>query len=213
MKLGERPERHTHTDLTDNIWSLMEQCWDHYPWNRPKISSVLGILRDWFILFFSRWPSANCSIFIISRNGDKLLIPVLLPAPSNWFAQILGEILDLTDQLASVALFGSVGVGKTFVAHTVLDSDRAKAKFGENRHFMRCDNLTTSLECFMERLADAIHTDVTQLKSHLQSSPPLILLLNNVDFILGTLVPGAKEIYARIEQLSEPLYSSAPNVL
>ena len=52
----------------------------------------------------------------------------------------------------------------------------------------------------MERLADAIHTDVTQLKLHLQSSPPLILLLNNMDFILGTLVPGAEEIYARIEQ-------------
>ena len=142
VKLWERPERHTHTDLTDNIWSLMEQCWDHYPWNRPKISSVLGILRDWFVLFFSRWPSANCSIFIISRNGDKLLVPVLPPAPSNWFAQILGEILDLTDQLASIALFGSVGVRKTFVAHTVLDSDRAKAKFGENRHFMRCDDLS-----------------------------------------------------------------------
>ena len=114
VKLGERPERHTHTDLTDNIWSLMEQCWDHYPWNRPKISSVLGILRDWFVLFFSRWPSADCSIFIISRNRDELLVPVLPPAPSNWFAQILNKILDLTDQLASVALCQEHGIFRTF---------------------------------------------------------------------------------------------------
>ena len=35
--------------------------------------------------------------------------------------EIVTEILYLTDQLASVALFGPIGVGKSFVAHAVLD--------------------------------------------------------------------------------------------
>lgn len=82
----------------------------------------------------------------------------------------MDEILDLTDQAASVALFGAIGVGKTFVARSVLDHHRTKVSFGENRHLLRCDDLPNSLEGFLECLSEAIHTDPAQLQYHLQSS-------------------------------------------
>ena len=120
---------------------------------------------------------------------------------STWFSQITNEILDLTDQVASVALFGSIGVGKSFVARTVLDHGRTKAKFGDNCHIVHCDDLVNSLEGFIEHLSNAVHcSDTTQLESHLQSSPPLILLLDGVDSAIGSPNPEAKEIYARIEE-------------
>ena len=124
----------------------------------------------------------------------------------NWFPQeeIVNDVLDLTDQLASTALHGPIGVGKSFAALTLLHHNRTKAKFGRNRYFMRCDDLTNSLEGFLERLSDTIHvnlpTNMTQLRSHLESSPPLILLLDGVDFILDPLAPGAEEISAVIEE-------------
>ena len=116
----------------------------------------------------------------------------------------MNDILDLTDQVASTALFGSIGIGKTFVALTLLHHNRTKVKFGRNRHFMRCDDLTNSLESFLERLSDAIGisrtTDIGQLRSHLESSPPLILLLDGVDYILDPLATEAEDILATIEE-------------
>jgi len=116
----------------------------------------------------------------------------------------VNDVLDLTDQLASTALFGSVGVGKSSVALTLLHHNRTKIKFGRNRHFMRCDGLTNSLEGFLERLSDAIGisptTGVEHLRSHLESSPPLILLLDGVDSILDPLAPEAEDIFATIEE-------------
>ena len=69
---------------------------------------------------------------------------------------------------------------------------------------MRCDDLTNSLEGFLERLSGAIGTsrttDIGRLRSHLESSPPLILLLDGVDSILDLVGPGAEEIFATIEE-------------
>ncbi|KAF9792023.1 kinase-like domain-containing protein [Thelephora terrestris] len=181
LKRGERPERPTHMDLTTKLWALVERCWDNKSAYRPEISEVLGILHD-------------------CRNDDRGLVPALPPASSDWLSQITNEILDLTDQVASVALYGPIGVGKSFVARSVLDSDRTKAKFGDNRYFMCCDGLEDSMEGFIQRLSDTIHTDVAQLKSHLQSSLPLILLLDGVDYALDPLSPEAEEIGAMIEE-------------
>ena len=105
--------------------------------------------------------------------------------------EIVSDVLDLTDQVASTTLFGLVGVGKSFVARTLLDHERTQVKFGTNRHIMRCDDLTNSLDGFLERLSDVINADraasMTQLQSHLESSPPFILLLDGVDLILDPL--------------------------
>ena len=119
--------------------------------------------------------------------------------------QIVNEVLDLTDQVTSTALFGPVGVGKSFVARTLLHHERTQAKFGTNRHLMRCDDLTSSLDGFLKCLSNVINADraasMTQLQSHLESSPPFILLLDGVDLILDPLAPEAEEISATIEEL------------
>ena len=116
----------------------------------------------------------------------------------------MNEVLDFTDQVASTALFGPVGIGKSSVALTLLHHNRTGIKFGRSRYLMHCDDLTNSLEDFLERLSDTIHvnrtTDIAQLRLHLESSPPLILLLDGVDLILDLLSPGAKEILATIEE-------------
>ena len=133
-------------------------------------------------------------------------LPALPQALANSFSreEIGNDVLDLTDQVASVALFGSIGVGKSSLALTLLHHNRTKIKFGRNRHFMRCDGLTNSLEGFLERLSEAIGISRTlgieQLRSHLEASPPLILLLDGVDSILDPLAPEAEDIFAIIEE-------------
>ena len=139
-------------------------------------------------------------------DDTRAPLPALPKAPANCFSReaAVDEILDLMEQSASVALFGSIGVGKSFVALTLLHHNQTQAKFGRNRHFMRCDDLSNSLEAFLERLSDAIHTnrttDMVQLRSHVETSPPFILVLDGVDFILDPLAPGAEEISATIEE-------------
>jgi hypothetical protein len=103
-----------------------------------------------------------------SPRSSSEPFPALPQAPTNCFSreEIVDEILFLTDQVASTALYGSIGVGKSFVALTVLHHDRTKATFGRNRHFMRCDDITNSLEGFLERLSDAIGTDRTRTSNN-----------------------------------------------
>ena len=133
--------------------------------------------------------------------------PTLPQAPTkgSFREEFVNEVLDLTDQVASASLFGPVGVGKSFVAHILLHHSRTRTKFGTGCHVMRCDDLTGSLEGFLERLSDVINTgratNAVQLQSHLESSPPLILLLDGVDLILDPLANEAEEISATIEEL------------
>jgi len=47
---GNRPGRPMHPSLTDDIWNLIEQCWDHDPQRRPDISDVTSYLRTKFAL-------------------------------------------------------------------------------------------------------------------------------------------------------------------
>ena len=88
------------------------------------------------------------------------------------------------------------------MALTLLHRDRTKDKFGRNLHFMCRDNLTNSHEGFLEHQFDAIGTgrptDIEQLRSHLESSPLLILLLDGVDYILDLLTPGAGGVFATV---------------
>ena len=144
---------------------------------------------------------------VLEESSSELSpFPTLPQAPIGCFSreEIVNGILDLTDQVASTALFGLVGVGKSSVALSLLHHSRTKVKFGRNRHFMRCDDLTNSLEGFLGRLSGAIGanhtTDIGQLRSYLESSPPLILLLDGVDSFLDPLVSEAEDIFATIEE-------------
>ena len=143
-----------------------------------------------------------------ARSPSEPFPLLALPqAPTNCFSreEVVNEILDLTDQIVSAALYGTIGVGKSFVALIVLHHDRTKAIFGRNRHFVHCNNLNDSPKDFLGRLSEATGTsrttDMEQLRSHLESSPPHLLVLDGVDPILDPLTPEAEQISAIIEEL------------
>jgi len=132
-------------------------------------------------------------------------LPALPQSHANLFPrEVLNEVLDLTDQVASTALFGPIGVGKSSVALALLHHDRTEAKYGPCRYLVYCNNVSNSLEDFLKNLCGAIHTSHTtnmvQLRAHLESSPPFILLLDGVDSILDPLAPEAEDISATIEE-------------
>jgi len=41
---GRRPPRPTHSTFTEDLWGLMQRCWDHDPHLRPEVSEVLQVL-------------------------------------------------------------------------------------------------------------------------------------------------------------------------
>jgi hypothetical protein len=41
---GERPPRPADPTLTDDVWTLMQQCWDQEPQLRPEVGRVLQAL-------------------------------------------------------------------------------------------------------------------------------------------------------------------------
>ena len=148
--------------------------------------------------------NASRKVVELLDGSDTPVLP--LPRTKHFpREEIVTEILDLTDQLASVALFGPIGIGKSFVARAVLDHDLTKAKFGRNCHFIHFDDPEISLEGFLERLSGVIQTSritsVEQLQSHLESLPSLILLLDGVDFILDQSTTESGAIFAAIEEL------------
>jgi len=142
---------------------------------------------------------------VLGSQPELSPLPTLPQSHANLFPrEVLDEVLDLTDQVASIALFGPIGVGKSSVALTLLHHNRTKAKYGEHRYLMHCDNVMNSLEGFLKGLCDAIHVDhttgMTQIRSQLESSSPCVVLLDGVDFILDPLAPESEDISAMIEE-------------
>ena len=41
---GTRPSRPTHSDFTDELWTLMQRCWNQDPHLRPEVTEVLKVL-------------------------------------------------------------------------------------------------------------------------------------------------------------------------
>ena len=49
---GRRPPRPTHQQFTNQLWKLMQRCWDQNPLSRPEVSEVFKILRGSWVLSF-----------------------------------------------------------------------------------------------------------------------------------------------------------------
>ena len=144
-----------------------------------------------------------------TETTDHSEPPLLPQAPTNCFArdEIVTRLLDHLDDLASIVLSGAVGIGKTTVALTILHHDRVKAKFGNSRYFMRCDDLENSSESFLERLSNAIGflptKSMQQLRPRLVREPPLLLVLDGVDGVLDPLAVESEDIAKTIEEISQ----------
>ena len=79
---GERPDRPQDPGLTNSLWDMALCCWDQDPIQRPAMTSVVGILREWLVFFLFAEPISYHTSTIYScrlRTTETFATPLLGP--------------------------------------------------------------------------------------------------------------------------------------
>ncbi|KAF9643889.1 kinase-like protein [Thelephora ganbajun] len=96
---GKRPPRPTHPAVTEDLWKLIQRCWDHDPRPRPAISEVLRILLTsdppvWKQLIghpFSTDERISLLTSIFSDNNEIEMVRHLSRDDAQVFIDVIDE--------------------------------------------------------------------------------------------------------------------------
>ena len=120
---GERPGRPQDPGLTDLLWDLTLRCWDQDPIQRPPMTRVVGIIREWLAFFLFAEPTFHTSTLCSYRlrsteipvaplpdQGLEYASPTVLtaqtsPTPSGESTFGFGDLIDGDSKTLSPAQF------------------------------------------------------------------------------------------------------------
>ena len=133
-------------------------------------------------------------------------LPPLQPDACFGREELVEQVVEFAKSLKPIALIGAGGIGKTSISLAVLHDDGIREKFGDNRRFIRCDQLPASRLDFLARLSKVIGAgvenpeDLTSLQPFLLSRQ-ILIVLDNAESILDPQGANAQGIYRLVDQL------------
>ena len=99
---GKRPERPKHPDFTENLWTLIQRCWDEDPHLRPEASEVVHALLTLLVLF------------ILAINPPLRLTFPASSAPPAW-KRLISPTLPADERIQLItSIFSGHGEAEVF---------------------------------------------------------------------------------------------------